>query len=327
MAINIYDIAREANTSISTVSRYLNHKNVRPATKERIEKVISKYNFKPNAIAQGLVTKSTNTIAVMVVDIRLQHYADAAYVIDRELSSLGYRTVICNTAGDIDLCLEYIDSVLSISIDGIIFIGSFFNVLNEYPEALAKLNDLPVAITNGNLNVSKCSPIFIDEKGGVYDATKYLIEKGRKNIAYIQYLSNSSALNKRDGYLKAMEEAGLEPHVHLTDDIFEGGYDVTLDIVSKHPELDAVISGEDVISVGAVRALTISHKKVGEDVLVIGFNDGYFSNLCVPALTSVNNKVKESSLEAVKRLEAILAGNSKEELINIKCELNIKESA
>ena len=114
MKINIYDIAREADTSISTVSRYLNKKNVRPETKKRIEEVISKYNYRPSAIAKGLVAHSMKTVAVFVVDIRMPHYANAAYYIDNELSKYGYRTIICNTMGELSTIFKYVDEVSEI---------------------------------------------------------------------------------------------------------------------------------------------------------------------------------------------------------------------
>ena len=95
--MNIYDIAREAGVSISTVSKYLNNKNIRPELKEKIEYVIKKYNYVPSAVAQGLVSKSLKLIAVMVVDLQVSYYAAAAYTIDKTLSKLGYRVIICNT--------------------------------------------------------------------------------------------------------------------------------------------------------------------------------------------------------------------------------------
>ena len=92
--MNIYDIAKEAGVSISTVSRVLNHKgNVNPATRERVEEVLERNHYTPSAIARGMVSKSMRTVAVLTVDIRVPHYARTAYTIERELSHRGYEAV------------------------------------------------------------------------------------------------------------------------------------------------------------------------------------------------------------------------------------------
>ena len=84
--MNIYDIAREAGVSIATVSRVLNHKDtVRADTRAKVEKVLKRCNYAPSAIAQGMVSKSLHTVAVLTVDIRDPHYARTAYTIERGL--------------------------------------------------------------------------------------------------------------------------------------------------------------------------------------------------------------------------------------------------
>lgn len=326
MAVNIYDIAREANTSISTVSRFLNNKNVRPDTKKRIEAVIAKYGFKPNAIAKGLVTKSMKTIAVMIVDIRLPHYSDAAFFIDKELSPYGYRVVVCNTSGDISQSIKYIDSVLELNVDGIIFIGSIFNELNRYPDILAKIRNIPVVLTNGRLAIDRCGAVYVDDQDGIYDATKYLIDKGRTKIKYIQYSSNSSASNKATGYVRAMKEAGLPPQIYFTNDIF-GGYEQTEKILFDSRDVDGIISGEDLISIGVIRALNKEGFKVGTDVDVIGFNASEYGELCSPSLTSIDNKIEQSSKIAAQMLCEMIEKNKEARVEEIRTELVIKESA
>ena len=162
--MNIYDIAKEAGVSISTVSKYLNNKSIRPELKERIEYVINKYDYVPSAVAQGLVSKSMKIVAVMVVDIQISHYAAAAYAIDKTLSAFGYRVIICNTLGDEKNSIRYIDSLIKINVDGIIFIGSIFNFLNKYEKVLKKIDDLPIICNNGHLDTNNCHSVYVDDK-------------------------------------------------------------------------------------------------------------------------------------------------------------------
>ena len=85
--MNIYDIAAEAGTSISTVSRVLNNKgNVNPQIRKRVEEVLKKYDYKPSAIARGMVSKTMKSIAILTVDVRVTHYARMIYVIEQEFT-------------------------------------------------------------------------------------------------------------------------------------------------------------------------------------------------------------------------------------------------
>mgnify|MGYP000816785709 CR=1 FL=1 len=107
--MNIYDIAKEAGVSISTVSRVLNHKDrVNPETKKRVEAILEKYEYTPSAIARGMVSKSMKTVSVLTVDIRVPHYARTAYTIEREFSRRGYEVTLCNTGGELELSLIHI---------------------------------------------------------------------------------------------------------------------------------------------------------------------------------------------------------------------------
>ena len=78
--MTIYDIAKEAGVSASTVSRVVNNKpGVHPSTKEKIEKLLKKYHYSPNEMARGLIKQSNHMIGILVADIRNVHYTDGAY--------------------------------------------------------------------------------------------------------------------------------------------------------------------------------------------------------------------------------------------------------
>ena len=123
--MNIYDIAREAGVSIATVSRVLNHKDtVRADTRAKVEKVLKRCNYAPSAIAQGMVSKSLHTVAVLTVDIRDSHYARTAYTIEREFGRRGYEVILCNTGGDRAETLRTLQAVAQKQVDGLILVGS-----------------------------------------------------------------------------------------------------------------------------------------------------------------------------------------------------------
>ena len=110
--MNIYDIAREAGVSITTVSRVLNGKqNVSKATRQKVEEVLARHSYVPSAIARGLVAKSMKTVAVLTVDVRVPHYARTAYAIEHECTRRGYNVLMCNTGAAKEAGMHYLDIV------------------------------------------------------------------------------------------------------------------------------------------------------------------------------------------------------------------------
>ena len=133
--MNIYDIAKEAGVSISTVSRVMNHKgNVNPETRKKVEEILEKNNYTPSAIARGMVSKSMKTVSVLTVDIRVPHYARTAYTIEREFSRRGYEVSLCNTGGELEETIKYLRTAREKKTDGIVLVGSVFNTLCKNAE-------------------------------------------------------------------------------------------------------------------------------------------------------------------------------------------------
>ena len=129
--MNIYDIAREAGVSITTVSRVLNGKdNVSPATRQKVEAVLALHSYVPSAIARGLVAKSMKTVAVLTVDVRVPHYARTAYAIEHECSRRGYNVLMCNTGEAKEAGMHYLEAVIEKQVDGVILVGSAHSALN-----------------------------------------------------------------------------------------------------------------------------------------------------------------------------------------------------
>ena len=324
--MNIYDIAREAGVSISTVSKYLNNKNIRPELKEKIEYVIKKYNYVPSAVAQGLVSKSLKLIAVMVVDLQVSYYAAAAYTIDKILSKLGYRVIICNTLGDEENSIRYLDSLMKLSVDGIIFIGSIFEFLNKYPKVLNKIDNVPIICNNGHINTKNSHSVYADDRVGVYQATEYLIKKGRKNIVYLKYLTTASSNLKCQGYKDAIDKYGLKQTIYYTNDLMTAGYEDIKKMLEDDVAKDAIVCGEDLLALSCISQLSALNYKIGVDIDVIGFNASIFTDVSNPKMTSIDNKVEETSVKCADMLLDVLQGKEVKD-ITIPCSLVIKDSA
>ena len=204
--MNIYDIAAEAGTSMSTVSRVLNNKgNVNPKIRDRVEAVLKKYDYKPSAIARGMVSKTMKNIAILTVDVRVTHYARMIYVIEQEFSNLGYNVSVCNTGGSIQECNRYFEILSEKQTDGIVLIGSVFNELIKYPEITAKIKDTPVVIANGQVKLPNFYSVLVDDTKAIRMASDYMFDHGRMDLFYVFDIATDSGRAKRQGFLEAMK--------------------------------------------------------------------------------------------------------------------------
>lgn len=305
--MNIYDIAREAGVSIATVSRVLNNKGpVSPTTRARVEQVLAANHYTPSAIARGMVSKSMRTVAVLTVDIRVPHYARTAYTIEREFSRRGYEVILCNTGGDRQASLEYLRAVVKKQVDGIVLVGSVFNTICRGSEMTGLLRKVPVVLANGTLPLPNASSVQVDDRQGIALAVEHLVSQGRRALFYVKDKSTDSANAKRDGFLRAMEEAGLDStdRVIETGETLEDGMAAGRRILDSGLPCDGIVCGEDLTAAGVLKTLLRAGIPVPGRIAVTGYNNSDFARLCEPVLTTVDNKGDEVAMLCVQLLES-----------------------
>lgn len=308
--MNIYDIAKEAGVSISTVSRVLNHKDrVNPETKRRVEEILEKYDYKPSAIARGMVSKSMKTVSILTVDIRVPHYSRTAYTIEREFSRRGYEVTLCNTGGEVEETEKYLRTVLEKKVDGIVLVGSVFNTICKKPEISSLLKKVPVVLANGKLELPNSYSVLVDDRYGVALAVEHLIQKGHQELYYLKDMNTVSAQLKCEGFLSEMEKHGIqdaEKRVQETELSIEGGMRAVEKLLAEKREITGIVCGEDMTAAGAVKALLRHGFRVPEDVAVTGYNNSEYARICEPQLTTVDNKPELVAMMSVQLLTSLI---------------------
>ncbi len=309
--MNIYDIAKKAGVSASTVSRVINNKpGVRLKTRKKVKQLLTEYNYSPNETARGLVNKASKIIGILVDDIRNIHHTDGAYIIERELEKLGYCCIILNTGTDEASKAEYIKILKSRRVEGAVLIGSSFQS-KAVEEAIQKnLNDLPVLMANGYLDLPNVYGVLADEKDGVANCVNLLYEKGHKHPAFVIDLYTPSNKLKRQGFEEAVQSYALdeEPLVYETERTLNGAYDVTKRIINEHPDVDGIVYAIDLLATAGIRALIDMGITIPSQVAVIGVDNSIYAEICNPKLTSLDNKLLNLSTTAAHNLINALNG-------------------
>lgn len=328
--MNLHDIAREAGVSTATVSRVINNSSlVVDETRRRVQAVIDKYNYTPNALARGLIQNSTKTIGVLTVDIRMHYFSTVVHSVERELRALGYNIFLCNTGGDKDEKIHYIKALLEKKVDGLVFVGSIYKEKGDNHHIIDASKRVPLVLLNNHIKGDNIFCILCDDFKGVYDATKYLIDKNHMNIMYIHSSSTFSGLSKRKGYLSAMKEAGILANRRIIDVEFIGGDDIAQTLKKEYEKcpFDGLVSSDDTFCNIAINKFHEMGIKVPEDVAAIGYNNSIICDYTYPPLSTVDSRMTDLGAKGGRLMDCILKGSLPEKRISfLSPELIIRKS-
>lgn len=183
MNVTIYDVAREANVSMATVSRVVNgNPNVKPSTRKKVLEVIERLGYRPNAVARGLASKKTTTVGVIIPDISSIFFAEMARGIEDIATMYKYNIILSNSDQNKEKELHLLNTMLAKQVDGILFMGG--DVTEEHVEQFKK-SDVPIVLAATIEKNNIIPSVNIDYEQAAYDAVHMLIEKGHKRIAYV----------------------------------------------------------------------------------------------------------------------------------------------
>lgn len=301
--VNIHDVAKAAGVSTSTVSRVLTgNVPVSEEARNRVMEAVGKLKYQPNAFAQGLKGGSLRTIGLVVPNIRSLVFPAAIRGIEDTAEENGYTVVLCNTDENIAKERSYIDSLRRRLIDGFIF--STARPGHEYLLDLPS-EGVPSVFLIRQLGKS-VNTVVLDNEGGAYEATWYMLSRGLKKIAFINgSLDLPLYRNRYEGYLRAMrEEQVAEPADMVIHGIsgWDDGYLVMKELLEKGCRPDAVFATSDPKAMGIIRAIRDIGLHVPQDISVMGFDNLDFSTQIDPPLTTVAQPFYEMGVRACRRL-------------------------
>ena len=316
MPVTIKDVARESGVNISTVSRALNDEyGVHPETREHVLAVASRLKYRPNRVARGLVTGRSNTLALIISDIRNPFFAEVARGAEDAARAGGCDLVLCNSDLDAGKQIEYVHSLLEKRVDGILM-NSVAVLSRAQQQDLAKC-PVPIVLLNRAASRKTFSTVCADNEAGGALAAVYLLGLGHRRIAHITGPRRHGNLTTRErGFLKALEaRAGHEEPVILHgENSFQGGYELTREMLQQASQstagVTAIFAANDIMAFGAARAIYESGRCIPHDMSLIGFDNVELSSVVHPPLTTIHQPKYEIGKAAVEILLRLAAKNS-----------------
>lgn len=310
----IRDVATLAKVSVATVSRVINKKKyVHSDTEQKVLQAMKQLNYKPNSIARGLSGKSMNVIGLIIPSIINPFFPELARGVEDVAHKHGYTVILCNSDDQKSKEKSYIELLKSRSIDGIIFSSS---TLSHDDVGKIKDNKIPLVLMDRAGNSDKYSTIRINNKEGVKLAVDHLLQEGCSKIAHIYGPQDISTARER---LKMFEEIAsvyewYTPTLMVPGNFsIEGGRKAVEMLIDRHPDVDGIFAGNDLMAVGALKQLHQLGIKVPDQIIICGFDGIQISQMTHPELSTVAQPIYEMGKKAaetlINEIEGLTAGN------------------
>jgi len=322
--VTLKEVAKYAKVSTMTVSRVIHNKNVvSPRLRKRVERAIKELNYIPNEWAQSFRSKNSRVVGLIVRDITNPYYSHFVRVIENEVKKHDLSLLLYDSGEKFELEKEAINLFLRKRVEGIIIVPFEEGIVPTHIENL-KTRGIPFVIL-GKLPSAKTDCVTFQDVKASYLATKYLIELGHKDIVHIRGPHNVVAIKSREeGFRKALEESGIPFRKNC---VVEGGslrkhgYEAVQQLLKKRKPPTAIFTFNDLLAIGAMRALREKGLKIPDDVSIVGFDDIEDSSYTEPPLTTIRQPIDKMAEAAIDLLlDKIQGKRSKKEFGEVSFE-------
>ncbi|MDL4816131.1 LacI family DNA-binding transcriptional regulator [Actinomadura opuntiae] len=325
------EVAARAGVGRGTVSRVVNGSpRVSERARQAVLKAIDELGYVPNRAARTLVTRRTDTVALVIAesDQRLfgePYFAGIIRGISNGLGDTGLQLLLALARSPAEyarlehyLTTQHVDGVLLTSL----------HAEDPLPAKL-EANGVPTVLGGRPPGLSPVSYVDVDNRLGAREAVGHLITGGRRRIATIAGPQDMGVgIDRLAGYREALGEAGLPEYVAFGDFGEATGISAAEELLAREPELDAVFAASDPMALGTLRVLRHAGRRVPGDVAVIGFDDSAAAPLADPPLSSVHQSPEEMGVAMARLLISRIRGEAvADPVVIMRPHLVLRESA
>ncbi|MEV7323778.1 LacI family DNA-binding transcriptional regulator [Streptomyces sp. NPDC093970] len=307
------EVAARAGVGRGTVSRVINGSpRVSDATRAAVEAAVLELGYVPNTAARALAANRTDAIALVVPEPETRFFAEPYFSdmvsgVGAELADTEMQLLLIFAGSDRErqrlaqyLAAHRVDGVLLVSV----------HADDPLPDLLAQL-EIPAVISGPRSLDETLTSVDSDNYGGARSAVEHLLTRGRGKIAHITgRLDVFGAQRRVDGYRDALRDAGAkvdELLIEPGDFTEQGGRRAMSVLLERHPDVDAVFAGSDVMAAGARQVLREAGRRIPDDVALVGYDDSAIARHMEPPLTSVRQPIEEMGRAMIDLLLAEIA--------------------
>jgi DNA-binding LacI/PurR family transcriptional regulator len=288
--VTIKDLAERLGISPSTVSRALkDHPDISKATKKAVRELAEELNYEPNAVALSLLSSRSNNIGLIIPEIVHYFFSQVISGIEDVAYDAGYHVIICQSNESYSREVKNVQALLSSRIEGLILSVSKETRELNHLENLRKKN-IPIVFFDRVPNKFEADQVVIDDYNGAYQAVKHLIDIGCRQIAHLGTTRDMGiGLERYRGYIQALKDHGLSINENLMMecDTYKAARLITRKLIYDSNPVDGIFAVNDRTAIGALQTAKECGKKIPEELAIVGFSNGIYSNMTDPPLTTV----------------------------------------
>ena len=300
MHATIKDVSREAQVSLGTVSKVINNKYVKETTKIKVDEAIKKLNYEPNIYARRLRSNKTETIAIIIPTIWNPFLSEFVYNIEKILSKIGKKLLLCNSDGNSKKEIDYINMVRQNKVDGIIAIT--YSDIDKY------INTNIPFVSIDRFFSKDVNYVMSDNYDGGRIAARTLIESGCKSIALVGVKSDkkSSTMDRKDGFIYECESLNMEYKIFEFHDEHHNLGDFLENLIVenhiKDRQIDGIFACNDILAHRIIEKLYKFNINTPNDIQIVGFDGSRMSNEISEGISSIRQNVELLAKESIKLL-------------------------
>jgi LacI family transcriptional regulator len=298
----IFDIAKKANVSVMTVSRVLNNpEKVSKKTIQKIYQVMDDFGYQPSHIARSLVKKKTNTIGIIMPDIKNTFFNSWFRAVEGYALKFGYNPLLCNTDENSDTEMKFVRTLQAQRVDGILIVPHSKDSVDYLIKSNAKF-----VLVDRKYDTIENDFITTDHYAGAYIATEYLLKLGHKEIAVLKgpgilfpdverYRSFCKVMNRN----KIPINPSFIKNCRFEETV---AFETVINMLQQKNIPTAIFSFNSLMTIGAIKAIDSLKMSIPDDISLIGFDSIAGQEIFKPAITHILQPVVELGEAATKIL-------------------------
>jgi len=294
-SLTIKDVAREAGVSVATVSRVLNGTRVDAALEVRVREAVERLRYRPSGAARSLRTRRTSAWGLVISEVRNPFFTDMITAVEEVAQAAGYFVVVCNSDHHVEKERRYFELICAERMAGVIVTPSSSVDTDLTP---LRRQGVPVVLVDRSLERDQqVDTVLVDSRRGAFEAVAHLAAGGYRRIACVTGpLHTTPAAERLAGYRAALLAAGLQADDRLVreaDFREAGGYRATAELLAGRPAPDALFVANNLMTLGALRAINERRLRMPERLGLVGFDDMAWAPLMQPPLSAVAQPTAE----------------------------------
>lgn len=311
MRITMDEIAKLAGVSKATVSRVLNDSEcgVGEQTRARVKKIAEELGYSVEQTEKKKNVSFTRYIALILPDITNPFFADLAKSVEQSLRRKGYSLVLANTDFSEDNEAAQIRELMVKRLEGILLVPSGIRAREEHD--LPRRYQIPMVLVDRKLEgISDIPGVYSNNEYASVISCEHLIRKGARDIVFISGpLNVSTSIERFEGYKAVLAQHSIPFRPEMCRHgsyTVESGYNAVLELERSGISYSAILAANDLMALGALKAVREFGYRVPEDVQIIGFDNIEFSQYCEPSLSTMQQPTFDMGAKAVELLTGII---------------------